>query len=70
MPFCCASSRVGTIALESFGVIRMAFTPEAIMFWTAVTWLSLSPSAVPAAAVSSAPILSASSCAASRIETK
>src|SRR3954452_19141869 len=39
------------MALESFGVIRMAFTPEAIMFCTSVTWLSLSPSAFPAVLV-------------------
>jgi hypothetical protein len=50
--------------------MRMPFTPEAIMFCTAVTWLSLSPSAVPAAAVSVAPIFLASASAAERIETK
>src|SRR3954454_10037062 len=58
------------MALEALGVMRMAFTPAAIMFCTAVTWLSLSPSAVPAEAVSWAPILSASAWAASRMETK
>jgi hypothetical protein len=36
-PLALAFSIAGTMALESLGVIRMPFTPEATMFSTAVT---------------------------------
>ena len=54
-----ALSSDGTIALESFGVIRMPFAPAEIRFSTAATWLSLSPSFLPANDCSSAPSSSA-----------
>src|SRR5689334_11390488 len=60
----------GTIALVSLGVIMMPLTPAATMFSIAVTWLALSPSNLPAALVSVAPLADASFWAPSFILTK
>jgi hypothetical protein len=46
----------GTMALLSFGVIRIAFASATIMFSIAVTWPALSPSALPAPVSSPAPL--------------
>ena len=43
----------GTTALESAGTIRMPFAPRVVMFSSAVTWLWLSTSLLPAAVISS-----------------
>jgi hypothetical protein len=48
MPAWCALSIDGTIALESFGVIRKPLAPAEIRFSIAWTWDSLSPSCLPA----------------------
>src|SRR6266542_4512752 len=69
-PFFLALSIDGTIALVSLGVIRMPFTPLATMFSIAVTWLALSPSNLPAAICSFAPLALASLVAPSFILTK
>src|SRR5439155_15251656 len=69
-PFARAFSTAGTIALVSLGVIMMPFTPDATMFSIAVTWLALSPSNLPAALCSVAPLAVASFWAPSFILTK
>src|SRR6266516_3546682 len=53
----------GTIALVSLGLMRIPLTPAATMFSMAVAWLALSPSNLPAAVSSLAP-LAAAACAA------
>src|SRR5215471_9779233 len=60
----------GTMAFESLGVMRMVLAPAAIMFSMAVTWPALSPSALPAALSSLAPLALAAACAPSFIFTK
>src|SRR6266498_251693 len=60
----------GTIALVSLGVMRMPLTPAATMFSMAVAWLALSPSNLPAAVSSLAPLAAASLAAPSFILTK
>lgn len=69
-PLARAFSRVGTIALESLGVMRMPFTPELTMFSMAVTWPALSPSNFPAALTSSTSLSFAACSAPSFIFTK
>src|SRR6266700_3468267 len=69
-PFWRAFSMVGTMALVSLGVIRMPLAPAATMFSMAVTWLALSPSNLPAAVISLAPLAWASFSAPSFILTK
>lgn len=69
-PSACARLIAGTIALESFGVMRMVLAPPAIMCSIAVTWPALSPSALPAALSSLAPLAPAAAWAPSFIFTK
>jgi hypothetical protein len=65
-----ALSSEGTIALESLGVIIRPFAPAEIRLSTAATWLSLSPSFLPAKDCSSAPTSLALASAPSFIFTK
>ena len=51
-------------------MMRMAFTPAVIMFSTAVTWVALSPSNLPAAVMSFTPPFAAASSAPCFILTK
>jgi hypothetical protein len=60
----------GTMAFVSLGVIRIAFAPAVTMFSIAVTWPALSPSNLPAALMSLAPLALAASSAPSFILTK
>ena len=60
----------GTIAFVSLGVMRIALAPPLTMFSMAVTWLALSPSNLPAAVISLAPLAFAASMAPSFIFTK
>src|ERR1044072_1811628 len=69
-PLALAFSRAGTIALESLGVIRRPFTPDATMVSTPVTCPALSPSNLPAAVDSSTPSSLAAFFAPSLIFTK
>lgn len=55
---------------DEFGVMRMPDTPWLTRFSIAETWPSLSPSNLPANAMSFAPSASAAFCAASRMLTK
>src|SRR3954447_3400610 len=65
-----ALSRDGTIALESLGVIIRPLAPAEIRLSTAATWLSLSPSFLPAKDCRSAPSFLAWASAPSFIFTK
>ncbi len=69
-PRACAFLIAGTIAFESLGVSRIVFAPPAIMFSMAVTWPALSPSVLPEALSSRAPLAAAAACAPSFIFTK
>src|SRR4051812_12151586 len=69
-PLARALSIAGMMALVSLGVMRIPFTPDATMFSIAVTWLALSPSNLPAALCSVAPLALASFSAPSFILTK
>src|ERR1700712_5166278 len=60
----------GTMALESLAVIMIVFAPAVIMFSMAVTCAALSPSCLPAAVSSFAPLDLAMSVAPSFIFTK
>ena len=60
----------GTIALVSLGVIRIALAPAVTMFSIAVTWPALSPSNLPAALISLAPLALAAASAPCFIFTK
>ena len=65
-----ACSIAPRIPEELLGVIMMPSTPWAMRFSIAATWPSLSPSNLPARAVSSTPCSCAAAVAASRIVTK
>src|SRR6516225_2984464 len=69
-PFSRAFLSAGTIALVSLGTMRIVLAPAATMFSTAVTWLALSVTLLPAAVSSLAPLVLASAAAPSFIATK
>ena len=69
-PCCRAFLIAGTMAFVSLGVMRTPFAPALIMFSSAVTWPSLSPSLAPAPVRSFAPAFCASEAAPSFILTK
>ncbi len=59
MPFSLACFSAPRMPVELLGVIRMPFTPCWTRFSIAATWPSLSPSNLPATAISVAPLAAA-----------
>src|ERR1700712_6092599 len=70
MPLAWASLMAFRMPAELLGVIMMPLTPCWIRFSIAVTWPSLSPSNLPARAITSAPLVAARALADSRSFTK